>query len=76
MLDISLYLIYNNLYLIDRERNKMRRTYIAFYKERKITVEAASSYEAQIIAAQLFKSKKCYDVTVVLADVEFNPASL
>ena len=54
----------------------MRRTYIAFYKERKITVEAASSYEAQIIAAQLFKSKKCYDVTVVLAEVEFNPASL
>jgi len=53
----------------------MRRTYIAFYKGRKTTVEAAS-YEAQIIAAQLFKSKKCYDVTVVLADVEFNPASL
>lgn len=46
------------------------RTYIAFYKGNKAIVHADTSYTAQLIAAQHFKAKKSYDVTVRLADVE------
>jgi len=42
--------------------------YIAFYKSKKITVQAETSYKAQQIAAAQFKARKSYDVTVVLAD--------
>lgn len=45
------------------------RPYIAFYKGKQLQVEAASSYEAQQKAAKLFKAKKSYEVTVMLADV-------
>jgi len=41
---------------------------MAFYKGKKTEVYAASSYEAQQKAAQVFKVKKSYDVTVVLAE--------
>lgn len=46
-----------------------QRPYIAFYKGKQLTLEAASSYEAQLKAAQMFKAKKAYEVTVYLADV-------
>lgn len=46
------------------------RTYIAFYKGKKVVVQADSSYSAQHIAAKHFKAKKSYDVTVMLVDVE------
>lgn len=52
------------------------RTYIAFYKGRKIEVQAASSYAAQQEAAKVMKAKKSYEVTVVLADVPVSTASL
>lgn len=52
------------------------RTYIAFYKGRQLTVSADTSYLAQQLAAKLFKAKKSYDVTVMLADVEVDTASL
>lgn len=42
--------------------------YIAFYKGKKLEVYAASSYEAQQKAAALFKAKKSYEVTVMLAE--------
>lgn len=42
--------------------------YIAFYKGKKIEVYADSSYKAQQEAAKLFKAKKSYQVTVVLAE--------
>ena len=42
--------------------------YIAFYKGRKAEVYAQTSYEAQQKAAALFKAKKEYEVTVVLAE--------
>lgn len=45
------------------------RPYIAFYKGKQLQVEANSSYEAQQKAAKLFKAKKSYEVTVMLADV-------
>ena len=42
--------------------------YIAFYKGRKIEVRAATSYEAQQVAAKVFKARKSYEVTVVLSE--------
>ncbi len=42
--------------------------YIAFYKGKNIEVYADSSYAAQKKAALIFKAKKSYDVTVVLAE--------
>lgn len=43
--------------------------YIALYKNKKIHVTAATSYEAQQKAAATFKARKSYDVSVYLADV-------
>lgn len=43
-------------------------TYIAFYKGRQIEVKADTSYKAQLKAAELFKARKSYEVTVVLAE--------
>ena len=42
--------------------------YICFYKDKKIEVIAISSYAAQQEAAKVFKAKKSYQVTVVLAE--------
>ena len=42
--------------------------YVCFYKSKRIEVEAETSYAAQLKAAQLFKARKSYDVTVVLAE--------
>lgn len=42
--------------------------YIAFYKGRKAEVHADTSYEAQKKAAALFKARKSYEVSVVLAE--------
>jgi hypothetical protein len=52
------------------------RKYVAFYRGKQIEVEAATSREAQLKAAKLFKAKKEWEVTVVLADVPIDPASL
>lgn len=42
-------------------------TYIAFYKGKQIEVKALRSYDAQQAAAKIFKARKTYDVTVMLA---------
>lgn len=42
--------------------------YIAFYKGKRVEVFAESSYAAQQKAAQMFKARKSYDVTVMLAE--------
>mgnify|MGYP001605607598 CR=1 FL=1 len=42
--------------------------YKAFYKGKTLDVFAMTSYEAQKKAAELFKAKKSYDVTVMLAE--------
>lgn len=42
--------------------------YIAFYKGKKIEVVADTSYQAQIKAAKIFKAKKTYEVTVMIAE--------
>lgn len=45
-------------------------TYIAFYKDKQIEVEEDSIYKAQLKAAEIFKEKKPYKVTIVLAAKE------
>ncbi len=42
--------------------------YIAFYKGRKLELNAETSYQAQCLASAAFKAKKSYDVTVVLVE--------
>ncbi len=42
-------------------------TYIAFYRGKEITVNALRSFDAQEQAARIFKAKKSYEVTVMLA---------
>lgn len=54
-------------------------TYIAFYKNKQIEVTALRSYDAQEKAAKIFKARKSYEVTVMLAakdgeQVTHNPA--
>lgn len=44
--------------------------YICFYKGRRVEVYADSSYAAQQKAAVLFKAKRIWDVTVLLAEHE------
>lgn len=51
-------------------------TYEAFYKGKRTTVQAETSYAAQTKAAVVFKARKQYDVTVALADKPVAPASL
>jgi hypothetical protein len=58
------------------EREKIMRTYQAFYKNQVITVMAATSWAAQLAAAKVFKARKSYDVAVVLADIVIDPASV
>lgn len=55
--------------------------YIAIYKGKQIEVYAATSYEAQKLAASQFKAKKTYDVSVYLCEkdgeqVTHDPACL
>ena len=50
--------------------------YVCFWNRKQVTVQAATSYEAQRKAAALLKARKAYDVTVVLADKPIDPASL
>lgn len=42
--------------------------YIAFYRGKRIEVTAETSYKAQEKAAAIFKAKKRYEVTVMLAE--------
>lgn len=50
--------------------------YEAFYRGKRISVQAETSYKAQLKAAEILKAKKSYDVTVVLVDKPVDPASL
>jgi hypothetical protein len=46
--------------------------YVAFYKGKRIEVYAVSSYAAQLEAAKIFKAKKSFEVSVVLAEKNGN----
>ena len=50
--------------------------YEAFYKGKRCSVSAPSSLAARDKAAAIFKARKAYDVTVVLADKPVDPCSL
>lgn len=41
-------------------------TYECFWKSKRITVEADTTYEAQLKAQQVFKAKKSYEISVML----------
>ena len=62
--------------LVQLRKDREMRKYIAFYRGRHIELEAPTSYDAQLIAAKLFKARKSYEVTVMLADVVHSPAVL
>ncbi|MHB0858422.1 MAG: hypothetical protein ACYC5M_12720 [Anaerolineae bacterium] len=47
--------------------------YVAFYKDKEIVVSAETSYAAQMKAAEQFKIKRTYAVTVVLAERDGEP---
>ncbi len=61
---------------VNGEWERTMRTYQAFYKGREITVQAESSYAAQLKAAQEFRARRSWEVTVVLADVTVDTAVL
>ena len=42
--------------------------YKAFYRGRETEVHASTSYEAQQLAAKVFKARKAYEVAVVLCE--------
>lgn len=42
--------------------------YVCFYRGKRIEVRALRSFDAQEIAAKIFKAKKSWEVTVVLAE--------
>lgn len=42
--------------------------YVCFYRGKSKEVQANTSFEAQKEAAKLFKARKSYEVTVVLAE--------
>jgi hypothetical protein len=64
------------LQLRNQKESPEMRNYFAFYKNQRIVVMAATSYAAQLAAAKVFKARKSYDVAIVLADIEIDPASL
>ena len=43
--------------------------YECFWKSKRITVEADTTYQAQQKAQAIFKAKKGYEITVVLAEL-------
>lgn len=47
--------------------------YVCFYRGKKAEVYAKTSFEAQKKAAEIFKAKKTYEITVVLAEKEGKP---
>ena len=56
-------------------------TYECFWKSKSITVEADTTYNAQLKAQALFKAKKSYEITVMLVALNgkqytHNPASI
>ena len=55
--------------------NKMHN-YECFYRGKRISVQAPSSFAAQEAAARIFKAKKAYEIATVLADKPISPASL
>jgi hypothetical protein len=47
--------------------------YICLYRGKKIEVRAATTYEAQLTAAAIFKARNSYQISVYLAEIGDNP---
>ena len=47
--------------------------YMAIYRNKRIDVQANTSYEAQKLAAATFRAKHSYDVAVWLCEVDSKP---
>jgi hypothetical protein len=47
--------------------------FVGMYRGKRCEVYAATSYEAQKLAAAIFKAKRTYDVTVMRADITHTP---
>lgn len=47
--------------------------YVCFWRGKKAEVYAETSFEAQKKAAEIFKAKKTYEISVVLAEKNGNP---
>lgn len=52
------------------------RKYLVIHRNKSKEIQAKTAYEAQKKGAELFKVKKAWNVSVVLADVPFEPATL
>lgn len=52
------------------------RLYICLYRDKKLLVNAPSSYLAQRLAAQQFNARRAWDVIVYLADEPIATSSL
>ena len=48
-------------------------TYLAIYKSARREVQAETMYAAQKLAASVFKTKKSYDVTVMVLAIDNKP---
>ena len=49
--------------------------YVAFWRGKRLEVYAATSHEAQKIAAAAFKARKSYEITVVIAEKDGEPVT-
>lgn len=47
--------------------------FVGMYRGKRCEVYAATSYEAQKLAASILKAKKSYDVVVMRADITHTP---
>jgi hypothetical protein len=45
-------------------------SYKAFYRDKVIEVQAETTFGAQVLASEMFKAKKSYDVSVTLCERE------
>ena len=59
---------YLHSWAYDQEKNEKKCGYVAFYKGRRTEVRADTSREAQGLAANYFRAKRQYEVTVILAE--------
>ena len=51
----------------------MSNLYECFFRGKRVTIRAATTYDAQKLAAAHFRARKSYDVAVVLAEKDGTP---
>ena len=48
----------------------MINSYKAFYRDKVVEVQAETTFGAQVLASEMFKARKSYEVSVVLCEKE------